>query len=275
MWRQFKRMVESNLGRFKEDPLSRRPDLEALRSQLATVRAQVALLEKDAARLDREEAQLGERIRTALAAGDREAGLRHAETLRSVREDRARIERQLEAARRVCRNAEGVQATYAPSGPSPAAGGEDPLVVAAAEETLRRLEQDLHQAGASTAGKSIGAGVEGVADSGPQAAVVKTIGGGEPDPSATAVAAERGEGLKGVDKTIGKTLGKAASKTVGGSVDESSGAQAARPQEATPSAAEGGEPDLVTELERLARLREQGILTQEEFEQAKRRLLER
>lgn len=260
MWRRFKRMVESNLGRFRDEPLGARPggpaDLRALTEQLATVRSQVALLERDAARLAAEEAALGERIKAALASGERETALRHAEALKQVREDRARAARQLEAARRVCAQAE--ELTHRSPAASAATGPvRSPDLELAAEETLRRLERDLRGDGPLPASET-GAAPARADEPAPKGGAVKTIGGGGEPPLERAVEQRPARH----PKTIGD-LARA---------PEGAPTSAGDPSAADPSAAGG---DLVAELERLARLREQGVLTSEEFDQAKRRLLAR
>ncbi len=255
MWRRFKRMVEANLGRLRDDPLGARPgrpaDLRALTEQLATVRSQVALLERDTARLAAEEAALGERIKAALANGERDAALRHAEQLKQVREDRARAERQLEAARRVCAQAEGLTRGAANAATGPV---RSPDVEMAAEETLRRLERDLLGDGPASASKTVGAAPAREADEvSSKGGAVKTIGGGGEPPLEHAPEQRPARHAK----TIGDLSPEVASPKVESAASEPTGA------------------DLVVELERLARLREQGVLTSEEFDQAKRRLLAR
>ena len=50
-------------------------------------------------------------------------------------------------------------------------------------------------------------------------------------------------------------------------------AAAAQQQQAAPPPAAAGEPDYMAELEQLAKLRDQGILSDEEFEAKKKQLL--
>ena len=50
-------------------------------------------------------------------------------------------------------------------------------------------------------------------------------------------------------------------------------AEAAEQQQAAPPPAAAAEPDYMAELEQLAKLRDQGILTDEEFEAKKKQLL--
>lgn len=298
MWKRIKRVVRSNLGRLRDDPLSQGPrDLRALGENLATVRQQALLLQKDLRRLEDEEGALGARIRKALDANERPVALELASSLKHVREEKARVERQLAAARRVLDKAEGVQqrlersGALERSGSAPSALGASALEEAA-EETLARMARELAQGGADRAPSTEERSQEPDEERGRSAPREKSIGQDAVGHDTRRVAS---------DKTIGADSGPTAvpageqaarsprSKTIGPvdqPADPTDAPQVAPSQAPTPAQAPSppvvhapptvaaSAPDrLLDELERLARLREAGVLSAEEFDIAKRRVL--
>ena len=236
MWKRIKRALNSQVGRFRDDPFADRdsPDLRELTDNLDIVRRQVTLLRQDLQRLEGEEAELGAKIKAALDRERRDVALSHAATLKRVREDKGRVQRQLVSAQRVCEKAEGVQLAYEQ---------EQSALSQAADDTLARIEASMSSHGESLdrVPKTLG-GTTGAQP------VSKTIGSDSgPQPKAPA----SGPGGRSMAKTIGP-----------------------EPEESPPVEASAVSPDkFLEELERLGRLKEQGILSQSEFEQAKRRLL--
>ena len=263
MWKRLKRAVSSNLERLRDDPLSPR-DWRALSRDLATVRSQAALLERDLARLEAEEEALSESIRSALREGRRGEGLDLAESLSRVRRDKTKVTEQLAAARQVVAKAEALESLQAEGSPrrrepgeAERAGPEDALLRDRARDTVERLARDLEE-GARPKGagegerepgaprrKTLGGGGGVGAESGPTPVARKTLGGAAPDEEEEAAPPSPG---------AAKTLG---SRELGSG-----------------EGAGSGERDLLLELERLAKLKEQGILDEEEFAQAKRKLLD-
>ena len=259
MWKRLKRAVSSNLERLRDDPLSPR-DWRALSKDLATVRSQASLLEQDLARLSAEEEALSDSIREALREGRRSEGLDLADSLSRVRRDKTKVTEQLAAARRVVAKAEALESIQqeaserraAQSAGKSAGGGEDPedaLLRDRARDTVERLARDLDQdddAGEEEAPrrKTLGGGGRVGADSGPTQVARKTLGGATSDE-------EEPERPAASPKTLGQRP----------------------PSESAPKKPEG-ERDLLGELERLAELKEQGILDEEELARAKRKLLD-
>lgn len=260
MWKRLKRAVSSNLERLRDDPLSPR-DWRALSKDLATVRSQADLLEQDLARLSAEEEALSESIRDALREGRRGEGLDLAESLSRVRRDKTKVTEQLAAARRVVAKAEALESIQEEADQrraSKAAGAsddpDDVLLRDRARDTVERLARDL-DAGAGEGDeegdeaprrKTLGGGGRVGADSGPTQIARKTLGGATSDEEDE----DPPQPASGSPKTMGQREPKPA------------------------AASERSERDLLGELERLAKLKEQGILDEEEFAQAKRKLLD-
>jgi len=254
MWKRLKRAVSSNLERLRDDPLSPR-DWRALSKDLATVRSQADLLEQDLARLSAEEEALSESIREALRDGRRGEGLDLAESLSRVRRDKTKVTEQLAAARRVVAKAEALESIQQEAdqrrASKPAGASDDPedvLLRDRARDTVERLSRDLDQGGdgedeeGESPRKTLGGDGRVGADSGPTQIARKTLGGATSDEDED----EQPPPASGSPKTMGQREPKPA----------------------------GGERDLLGELERLAKLKEQGILDEDEFAQAKRKLLD-
>ncbi|RMG11677.1 MAG: SHOCT domain-containing protein [Planctomycetota bacterium] len=257
MWKRIRRAVNANLGRLRGDPLAPRApgrkDLRELGDRLKVVREQVVLLERDLRSLRDEEASLSSAIRAALDAGHRPRALERAEQLARVRQDAARVEAQLARARAVCRRAEGLYAaggTPLTNGAGGAPAARAPELEAAAEATLRRLERELRGEEPDEP--------ELAADDG--VAARKTIGD---DPAEAPASSSQDPVPPGADD------GVAARKTIG-ETEAPPPDREAHPDGAR--AAEAGDA-LVAELERLASLRERGLLSVDEYEAAKRKLL--
>ncbi|MBL4845741.1 MAG: hypothetical protein JKY65_09455 [Planctomycetes bacterium] len=247
MWKRLSRAVSSNLERFRDDPLGTiKRDIASFNADLVTVREQVRLLEIDLARLTTEAESLGDMIATALKAKDRERALDLAGRLSEVRRDKGKVERQLAATRQVVRRAEGVERTLDEERVTSA---PDPVIKIRARETLERLERDLATDSTSSADKSIGSKVQGASPAPVPAerpAATKTLGGASVEPEDPMP--------RGSEKTLG--------------------AEAAAPEASVESSEGEAQPDLVDELERLAKLKEEGALSEEEFKAAKRKLID-
>lgn len=261
MWKRIKRVVNSNLGRFSADPVSgdappRRADLDDLGESLEVVKRQVTLLGKDLLGLEDEEEAVSAKIRAALDSGDRDAAKGHAAVLARVRDSKQRVKIQLEAAQSLCARAEGVSRDlYAPE------------LDAAAAATLARVEASLQ-----SEGKLPGASRD---DESERRVARKTLGDDSgPVPE---VASQSGKSIGGTSahsEAEEKPAGSA--KTIGGMDEPEPEPKVTEPKAAEPKAAESeadGPRDLVAELERLALLLGKGILSKEEFEQAKKKLL--
>jgi predicted nucleic acid-binding protein len=252
LWKRIKRAVSSNLERFRDDPLTP-GDVRAFSGDLSTLRTQIQLLEADLSRLEVEEETLSELIRVALKSGRRSDGLDHAEVLARVRRDKTRIEGHLVGARRAVDRAEGIERdlrgeaqakTQNRPTPTEPQQFEDQALDLRANATLERMERELNAPSerTDTGDKTLGDGGRPGHASGPTRVASKTLGGGSPTNAESDPA----------------TQGR---KTLGGE----------SPPQALDGAPKGG--DLLGELERLGRLKEQGVLTDDEFAQAKKKLL--
>ena len=256
MWKRIKRVVRSNIGRLQPDPFAFRDLSRGARDEgLATIKAQVVLLERELTRIAGEEASLGERVRAALEGGRREEALGHAQAIARLRDERARLERQLEATRKVADRAAA----------HPQRASEDPLLAAAAEETLARLERSLTDEGDPVRSKTLG-GELGASDRAPERS--KTLGGAMSVHAAPTPARE-------VRKTIGPgpeaALAPAAESAPPTAAPSTAAPRTLGVAPAGEAPASGG---LLDELERLGRLKAQGVLSEAEFERAKAKLLE-
>jgi len=278
MWKRLSRAVSSNLERFRDDPLGTiKRDIASFNADVETLREQLKLLEADHARLVSEEEQLGNKIRAALKEGRRDQGLDLAQTLSEVRQDKQRVERNLESTRRVISRAEGVQANLreeeaAKPTPSEVEPAKDPVIVVKARETLDRLQRELGRppapqgtqdtttrASAPPAPpgeKTLGAVGSPVSSSENRPQATKTLGG-------ASVAYE--EPHQAPAPESGKTLGGPAKPVV-------------KVKETTPKTAPktplADDLDLVDELERLAELHQAGAISADEFKIAKQKLID-
>lgn len=281
MWKRLSRAVSSNLERFRDDPLGTiKRDIASFNADVETLREQLKLLEADHARLVLEEEALGNKIRAALKEGRREQGLDLANTMGQVRQDKQRVERNLESTRRVLSRAEGVQASLreeekAPATPTEDAPAKDPVIVVKARETLDRLQRELGREGAAPSSTSQGTSPPAPADPGqktlgaPESAVstpekrpqaTKTLGG-------ASVAYEEPQE---VSPEPTKTLGAPELKV------EPKAAPVVKVEpkpDTKPKTPLADDLDLVEELERLAELRQAGALSEEEFKIAKQKLI--
>ncbi len=282
MWKRLSRAVSSNLERFRDDPLGTiKRDIASFNADVETLREQLELLEADHARLVSEEEQLGNKIRAALKEGQRDRGLDLAQTLSEVRQDKQRVERNLESTRRVISRAEGVQANLreeeaAKPRASESGPAKDPVIVVKARETLDRLQRELGgqpapQANSSTQApqtsappaspgeKTLGAIGSPVSSSQHRPQATKTLGGGsvayqEPHQAAPSPAP--------APKSSGKTLGGPVEPVL-----------KVEPKTA-PKTSLADDLDLVDELERLAELHQAGAISADEFKVAKQKLID-
>lgn len=300
MWKRLSRAVSSNLERFRDDPLGTiKRDIASFNADLETLQEQVKLLENDQTRLVREEEELGDQIRAALKAGQRDRGLDLAERLSGVRRDKQNIERHLESTRRVVRRAEGVQESLREDPPKPVSGrstpgptapplDRDPVIVVKARETLDRLERELGSAPEGGESKTLGGG-EVTNEKRPQA--TKTLAGAsvafeEPESRTPAEADHEPEPVKTLGSTStpsteAPTVKVEAKSAIGSKpplLKVEPKAKESVPAEASAlevkRAALAEDLDLVDELERLAQLRESGALCEEEFRVAKQKLID-
>ncbi|MGE0710339.1 MAG: SHOCT domain-containing protein [Planctomycetota bacterium] len=244
MWKRLRRAVSSNLERFREDPLLRDP--RGLAADLETLRTQISLLEGDRRRLAAEEEVLAARIRAALGGGRRSEGLDHAETLSKVRRDIALVDGQLERARAAVARAEGVDRELR---------GDE--LAARAQDTVERLERELEARPETSRAPGARADV-------PEPTGSKTLGAG----AGGGRGGDSGPVRVGAEKTLGEeTPARAAADEAPSPAEKTFGEQSLSP---APARAGG---DIIDELERLGRLREQGILDEDEFARAKKKLL--
>lgn len=324
MWRRFKRVVQSNLGRLSDvggrgltgDLDREAKELErALRRAgdgLVTVKGEVTFLEEKARKLARREAELAALEEAAIGRGAEEAAGSYALELARVRAERATTERQLEVVREALERGQLARAAlqaqreqkliearererallalerddalggglHAEPEPSPAprlepqgqvevapprktVGGPLPTAAPAPSSGGRSVKTIGPEPPSPTPAASSPPSSPGPAGGAPPAALKIRIrsregdtgqGGERPGDPAAATSASAVERSAGLDDPQGSPRPAAGELTAGGAV-------------APPAA------DLVGELERLAALRAQGVLTDEELEQAKRRLL--
>jgi putative oligomerization/nucleic acid binding protein len=281
MWKRLSRAVSSNLERFRDDPLGTiKRDIASFNADVDTLREQLQLLEADHERLVLEEEALGNKIRAALKEGNREQGLDLANTMGQIRQDKQRVERNLESTRRVLSRAEGVQASLREeeqAKPAPAPD-KDPVIVVKARETLDRLQREL---GREPAPATQGTPAQATRPSAPQTpASEKTLGAGgtvsSPDPRPQATKTLGGASVAYEEPhqsapESGKTLGSPSVKVEPKPEPVVKVEPKAKTAPKTPLA---DDLDLVDELERLAELRQAGALSEEEFKIAKQKLIE-
>jgi phage shock protein A len=311
MWRRFKRMVQSNLGRLTDlggggsgltGDLEREVKgmdrkLPELDKNLALFKGEITFTEEKLRKLKGREQELEALTRAADARGSGQAS-KYGLELEQVRLERAQHERNLVTARVALERAQELKRAFV------AERDRKLMEVRERQRALLELQKDdmkaelghLHDELDLPAGESASRSEpRAVADD--DAARRKTVG-----PPSEAVP----EVQPLTQSRAAKTIGPVAAAPVAPEPAEPPAPAAAplkikvRPVEPEPKPIEpqqaekaptgsfpvqaaaapspavvGGaaEPDLVVELERLARLREQGVLTEEELEQAKRRLL--
>lgn len=309
MWRRFKRMVQSNLGRLSDMGGGRglTGDLErearelerALQKAgegLITVKGEVTFLEEKARKLARREEELAALEQAAIARGADAAAGGYTVELARVKTERATTDRQLAIAREALERGQIARSALQ-------ARREQKLAEAREREKIyQELEREDLGAGVHAGSEPLqapgprvdtaptspaadpprktvgGAPVAPVAEpAAVSARSAKTIGpepGGDPAPAPSPspppaapaalkirVKAREGDATPALDHAVPEP----------GRPDGETGAFDATA--ASPPAGEAAPTDIVGELERLVRLREQGVLTEEELEQAKRRLL--
>lgn len=262
MWRRFKRMVQSNLGRLSDVGGGRglTGDLErearaldqALKRAgegLITVRGEVTFLEEKARKLARREEELVALEQAAVSRGVEAAAGSYALELARVKTERATTDRQLAVAREALERGQIARAALQAQ--------REQKLAEAREREKAYLELEREDLGA-------GAGPE-------LDAPRKTVGG--PPPSAAAE--EPAFAAARSTKTIGPEPAAVAAPPTPTPAAELKIKVKSREGEAPAEAPAPAQPptDLVGELERLVRLREQGVLSEDELEQAKRRLL--
>lgn len=313
MWRRLKRMVQSNLGRLSDMGGGRglTGDLErearelerALKRAgegLVTVKGEVTFLDEKARKLARREEELAALEQAAVTRGADAAAGGYAVELARVKTERVATDRQLAIAREALERGQLAKAALQ-------AQREQKLAEARErEKAYLELEREDLSAGVGLDGDPARATptsrVEAPLPPAPATEPPRKTVGGPPPPepavepspmaarSAKTIGPEPGEPLPAPAPTpTGAQAPAAALKikvkaresdmaptleepTDAGKVD--TGAFVAPPVSApTSEASEAGPTDIVGELERLVRLREQGVLTEDELEQAKRRLL--
>lgn len=310
MWRRFKRMVQSNLGRLTDlggasgSASGLTGDLERevkgmdrklpeLDKNLALFKGEITFTEEKLRKLKGREQELEALTRAADARGSGQAS-KYGLELEQVRLERAQHERNLVTARVALEKAQELKRAFV------AERDRKLMEVRERQRALLELQKDdmkaelghLHDELDLPAGESaLRAEPRAVADD--DAARKKTVG-----PPSEAVP----EVQPLTQSRAAKTIGPVAAAPVAPEPAEPpaplkikvrpvepeprpiepqqagkapTGSFPVQAAAATSPAVVGGaaSPDIVVELERLARLREQGVLTEEELEQAKRRLL--
>ncbi|MBX3471369.1 MAG: hypothetical protein KF878_31250 [Planctomycetes bacterium] len=289
MWRRLKRVVQSNLGRLSDlggsggrltgDLTREARDLEKSLQKtgeaLASLKGEVTFLEDKGRKLARREEELVALEQAAIARGVEDKAGSYAVELSRVRLEQATVERQLAVAREALERGQVARAALQ-------AQREQKLAEARErEKAYLELERDDLRAqhlfvdpaepplAPAPAPAPLAPPVEPPQVELPPPAR-KTVGGPPVEAAPAPAAAARSA------KTIGPAPAEPAP------VAEPAPAPAPAPAVAKleikvrrrddpePAAAA---PDLVGELERLARLRAEGVLSEEELEQAKRRLL--
>lgn len=293
MWRRFKRMVQSNLGRLSDLGGGRglTADLErearelerALKKAgegLITVKGEVTFLEEKARKLELREQELVALEEAAVARGAEAAAGSYALELARVRLERAQTDRQLAVAREALERGQIARAALQAQRDQKLAEARE------REKALLELErEDLGAAPAIAAPDLVEAPPPPAADAAPAAdRPRKTVGGPAPE-----LKPPPPPSLARSIKTIGPEPEPAPPPAPPPAAAPAAAIKVkvrARTGDATPAADRPAEPtdagaaaeptpaaDLVGELERLVRLRDQGVLTDEELERAKRRLL--
>lgn len=280
MWRRLKRVVQSNLGRLSDlggsggrltgDLTREARDLEKSLQKtgeaLASLKGEVTFLEDKGRKLARREEELVALEQAAIARGVEDKAGSYAVELSRVRLEQATVERQLAVAREALERGQVARAALQ-------AQREQKLAEARErEKAYLELERDDLRAHLF------------VDPAEPPLAPAPA-----PAPLAPAVEPPQAELPPPARKTVGGPPVEAvpapaaaarSAKTIGPAPAEPAPAPAPaiakleikvrRRDDPEPAAAA---PDLVGELERLARLRAEGVLSEEELEQAKRRLL--
>lgn len=311
MWGRFKRIVRANLGRLSElgaggsnlgDGLEREArDLQKqvaeLDKSLLTFKGELTFLEEKARKLARREEELDAVVRAADGRGSLAASSYGLE-LERVRTERVTVQRQLETCRAALERAQEMKRAFTSDRDKRVAEAQE------RERAMLELQREDMQAELRPATASASQGSSDMADEDAvrrweaeqlRAPAAKTLGA---DPVAPPISVKPADGAPAharSTKTIGPVPGEEAPvaalkiKVKPTKTMESDDARPAAPAvtlttESRPAPVAvrpdpGSAPtpapgtDLVVELERLARLREQGVLTAEELEQAKRRLL--
>ncbi|MCO5172416.1 MAG: hypothetical protein M9894_39465 [Planctomycetes bacterium] len=297
MWRRLKRVVQSNLGRLSDlggsggrltgDLTREARDLERSLKKtaeaLATLKGEVTFLEDKACKLGHREEELVALEQAAVARGVEDKAGAYALELARVRAEQATVERQLAVAREALERGQVARAALQAQREQKLAEArerEKAYLELERDDARAHLFVDPEHAPAPAAPAPV-PGPPGAVEALPPAAR-KTVGGPPPAEVPEAAVARSA-------KTIGPAPDAAPPPPEPPSPrprleikvrvkDEPPPAQRP-PADAdgapAPVAVVGEAPpvDIVGELERLARLRAEGVLSEEELEQAKRRLL--